>query len=245
VTGTAMAALAAASAELFLLAVVLGLACAVAVVPARRATRAEGPLEHLGGWLGDREVRRASTGATMQMLTNGLVQVGLPAWLIVEGHVSAGGAAALLLGMTLPMASMGPITGRRAWVAFDGRLRRGLAGCAFGLVGLAVATSAGPWWIVGPALVVVGLGAGSLLAPSLTAFAHSPAGGDTVALSLYNLLRLGAFGIGGLIAGVAVDAEASTLAFIATAALCIGSGIAVRGTVAPARTIDETGGNHG
>jgi hypothetical protein len=187
----------------------------------------------------------ASTGATMQMLTNGLVQVGVPAWLIVEGHVSAGGAAALLLGMTLPMASMGPITGRRTWVAFDGRLRRGLAGCAFGLVGLAVATSAGPWWIVGPALVVVGLGAGSLLAPSLTAFAHSPAGGDTVALSLYNLLRLGAFGIGGLIAGVAVDAEASTLAFIATAALCIGSGIAVRGTVAPAPTIDETGGNHG
>jgi hypothetical protein len=147
--------------------------------------------------------------------------------------------------MTLPMASMGPITGRRTWVSFDGRLRRGLVGCALGLAGLAVAASSGPWWIVAPALLVVGLGSGSLLAPSLTAFAHSGAGRDTVALSLYNLLRLGSFGIGGLIAGVAVDADASTVAFAATAALCAGAAFALRGTMAPARSIDTTGGDDG
>lgn len=226
-SGTAMGALAAASAGLLGVAAVLAVACGVAIVPVRRAARPGRSLADLGRWAHDRLVRHASTGATVQMLTNGLVQVGVPAWLIVDGRVGAGGAAALLLGMTLTMAAMGPITGRRTWKAFEGRLRRGFVGSAVGLAGLAVAASSGPWWLVGPALVVVGLGAGSLLAPSLTAFAHSRAGGDTVALSLYNLLRLGAFGVGGLVAGVAVDTGASGAAFAAMAALCAVTAIVV------------------
>ena len=254
VTGTAMASLATASAGLWLVAGASAAACAAAIVPARRAARPGGPLAHLDTWLRDPLVRRSSTGATLQMVANGLIQVGVPAWLIVEGHVGAGGAAVLLLGMTLPMASMGPITGRRPAVAFDDRLRRGLVGCGVGLGALGIAASVGPWWVVGPGLLVVGFGAGSLLAPSLTAFSRSRAGTDTVALSLYNLARLGAFGIGGLLGGVTVDAGAPGTAFLTIAAICAGAAFAFRGrsgddpdhgTTTPAPGTTARGGTDG
>jgi MFS family permease len=220
VTGTAMSALAAASAEAWLIAGALALVCAVAGVIAGRATRPGGELADLRRWAHDRGVRRSSLGATLQMVANGLVQVGVPAWLIVSGVLGAGQAAAVLMGMTLTMAAMGPITGRRATVSYPSRLRRGLAGCASGLLGLAAAAIAGPWWLAAPSLVVLGLGAGSLLSPSLTAFSQTEAGASTVALSLFNLARLGAFGIGGLLGGASVDAGVPGSAFLVAAVPC-------------------------
>jgi MFS family permease len=220
VTGTGMSALAAASAEAWLVAGSLALVCAAAGVIAGRATRPGGELADLRRWARDHGVRRSSLGATLQMVANGLVQVGVPAWLIVNGLLGAGQAAAILMGMTLTMAAMGPITGRRATVSYPSRLRRGLVGCAAGLLGLAVAAVAGPWWLASPSLVVLGLGAGFLLSPSLTAFSQTEAGASTVALSLFNLARLGSFGIGGLLGGASVDAGVPEAAFLVVAVLC-------------------------
>jgi MFS family permease len=87
-------------------------------------------------------------------------------------------------------------------------------------VGLAVAAATGPWWLAAPALVVLGLGAGSLLSPSLTAFSRTTAGESTIALSLFNLARLGSFGIGGLLGGAFVDAGEPGTAFLAVAIVC-------------------------
>jgi DHA2 family methylenomycin A resistance protein-like MFS transporter len=240
--GTGMSALAAASAAAWPAAAVLGGASVATLVPVLRATREGGALADLRTWVADTEARRASTGATLQMVTNGLVQVAVPAWLIVEGTTSAWGAALALLSMTLTMASMGPITGRRVAIAFEARLWRGLVGCAIGLVGLAAAAIVGPWWLIVPSLVVVGLGCGSLLSPSLTAFARSSAGHNTVALSLYNLLRLGAFGIGGLLAGVSVDAGVTGTAFAAVAVLC---GLAAARVPVPRRGAGRVGAPEG
>jgi hypothetical protein len=215
-----MSALAAASAEAWFAAVGLALACAGAGVAAARATQAGGELADLRRWGRDHGVRRSSLGATLQMIANGLVQVGVPAWLIVSGILGASEAAAMLTGMTLTMAAMGPITGRRGSVSYPSRLRRGLIGCAAGLVGLSIAAIAGPWWLASPSLVALGLGAGSLLSPSLTAFSQTEAGTSTVGLSLFNLARLGSFGIGGLLGGVSVDAGIPGAAFLAVAVLC-------------------------
>jgi MFS family permease len=220
VSGTGMAALAAAGAGAWPVAAGLVLACGVASALAARAMREGAELADLRLWFHDRNVRRSSLGATIQMVANGLVQVAVPAWLIVSGFLGAGSAAAILMGMTLTMAAMGPITGRRGAVSFPSRLRRGLAGCAAGLVGLAVAATPGPWWLASPALVVLGLGAGSLLSPSLTAFTRTTAGQSTVALSLFNLARLGSFGLGGLLGGAFVDAGIPGAAFLAVAVLC-------------------------
>jgi len=215
-----MSALAAASAGAWIVAAGLALACGIASVAAARALRDDGELAELRVWFRDRDVRRSSLGATLQMIANGLIQVGVPAWLIVSGVLGAGGAAALLMAMTLTMAVMGPITGRRAAISYPSRLRRGLAGCAVGLVGLAVAAATGPWWLSAPALILVGLGAGSLLSPSLTAFSRTRAGESTTALSLFNLARLGSFGVGGLLGGAFVDAGMPGTAFLTVAVLC-------------------------
>ena len=220
VTGTGMAALAAASAEAWIAASGLAVVGAAAGVIAARATRTGGELADLRRWARDHAVRRSSLGATLQMIANGLVQVGVPAWLIVDGILRAGGAAVVLMGMTLTMAAMGPVTGRRGSVSYPSRLRRGLVGCAVGLIGLSAAAISGPWWLAPPSLVALGLGAGSLLSPSLTAFSGTEAGQTTVGLSLFNLARLGSFGIGGLLGGASVDAGVPGTAFLAVALLC-------------------------
>ncbi len=119
------------------------------------------------------------------------------------------------------MAAMGPITGRRGsrQLPISAATWARLA-APLGLVGLAVAAATGPWWLAVPALVVLGLGAGSLLSPSLTAFSRTTAGDSTIALSLFNLARLGSFGLGGLLGGTFVDAGMPGTAFLAVAALC-------------------------
>lgn len=244
VSGTGMSALAAASAGAWAVAAGLALACAVASVMATRALREDGELAELRGWFHDRDVRRSSLGATLQMIANGLVQVGVPAWLIVSGVLGAGGAAAILMGMTLTMAAMGPITGRRGSVSYPSRLRRGLAGCAVGLVGLGVAAATGPWWLAAPALVVLGLGAGSLLSPSLTAFSRTTAGESTIALSLFNLARLGSFGLGGLLGGAFVDAGMPGTAFLAVAVLCGFAAVRVSSDPEPATNAGRDDPSH-
>lgn len=228
-TGTAMTTLAALSATAWPLATGAGVACAATLVVAARLSRPGGTLAAPRRWLHDRTVRRSSLGATLQMLANGLVQVTVPAWLIIDGHLSAGGAAAILMGMTLTMAAMGPITGRRASVPYPRRLWHGLSGCATGLIGLGASAIAGPWWLSVPSLVVLGLGAGSLLSPSLTAFSRTSAGENAVGLSIFNVLRLGSFGIGGLFGGTAVELGEPGAAFLAVAALC---GVSAAGVAA-------------
>ena len=154
------------------------------------------------------------------MVANGLVQVAVPAWLITTGVLTGGSAGAVLMAMTLTMAAMGPLTGRASGVPFERWLRRGLFGCAVGLAGVAVAVATG-WWVVVPSLVVVGLGAGSLLSPSLTGFSHTSAGENTIGLSLFNVLRLGSFGLGGLFGATALDAGRAEVAFAVASVVCV------------------------
>jgi MFS family permease len=151
---------------------------------------------------------------------NGMVQVTVPAWLVVSGLLSAGPAALVLMAMTLTMAVMGPLTGRASRVPYDRWYLTGMLACATGVGSLAIATGAGPWWLAPFALVIVGIGAGSLLSPSLTAFSHTDAGANTVGLSMFNMLRLSSFAIGGLIGGAALDRDAPWAAFAAAAAAC-------------------------
>jgi predicted MFS family arabinose efflux permease len=240
-TGTAMTALAAGAATAWPLAVGAGIACLATFAVAVRLSRPGGDLSEPRRWLHDRVVRRSSLGATLQMVANGLVQVAVPAWLIVDGHLGAGGAAAILMGMTLTMAAMGPVTGRRGSVPYSNRLWRGLSGCAAGLVGLGAAAIVGPWWLSAPSLVVLGLGAGSLLSPSLTAFSRTQAGDNAVGLSIFNVLRLGSFGIGGMIGGTAVDLGVPGTAFLSIAGLCGGAAIwVVASSGRPSTTADNT-----
>jgi MFS family permease len=193
-----------------------------AALRARRRAREGGALAGFGRWLGERDVCRTSAGASLQMITNGMVQITVPAWLIVEGHATSATAGAALMAMTLTMAAMGPVTGRRPDVPYRRWLAWGLTGCAAGLAILAGAT-AGPRVAALPALVLTGLGAGALLSPSLTAFSRTDAGHNAVGLSMFNVLRLGAFGVGGLIGGTALDAGEPWAAFLVGAVACLGS----------------------
>jgi MFS family permease len=219
-TGTTMTTITALSVAAWPLALAAGACCAISVAAVIRLSRPGGTLEAPRLWLRDRTTRRASLGSSLQMVANGLVQVAVPAWLIVDGGFGAGAAAATVMAMTLTMAALGPITGRRGAVPYERRLRHGLLGCAAGLGGLAVAAAAGSWWPTVPALVVLGLGAGLLLAPSLTAFSRTAAGENAVGLSAFNVLRLGSFGVGGVLGGTAVGAGSAAVAFAAIAALC-------------------------
>jgi hypothetical protein len=124
------------------------------------------------------------------------------------------------MAMTLTMAGMGRVTGRAATVPYGRWFRAGLLTCAAGVAALAVAAGPGPWWITPVALVVVGVGAGCLLSPSLTAFSHTDAGGNTVGLSMFNMLRLSSFAIGGLIGGAALDHGTPWAAFAGAALAC-------------------------
>ena len=67
---------------------------------------------------------------------------------------------------------------------------------------------------------MLGIGAGWLLAPSLTAFSRTEAGANAVGMSTLNVLRLGSFGIGGILGGTAVEGGGTAVAFAAVAALC-------------------------
>ncbi|HET9310594.1 MAG TPA: MFS transporter [Actinomycetota bacterium] len=219
-TGTTMATLTALSVGAWPLASAAAACCAISVAGAVRLSRPGGTLAAPRLWLRDRATRRSSLGSSLQMVAVGLVQVAVPAWLIVDGGFGAGAAAATVMAMTLTMAALGPITGRRDAVPYERRLRRGLLGCSAGLAGLAVAAAAGSWWPAVPALVMLGIGAGWLLAPSLTAFSRTEAGANAVGMSTLNVLRLGSFGIGGILGGTAVEGGGTAVAFAAVAALC-------------------------
>lgn len=220
VTGTLMSTIAAAAAGAWPAAAGCGLACLAAALDAVRRYRRTGALAPLVGWAGERPVRRTLTGAGLQMIVNGMAQVTVPAWLVVAGLLSAGPAALVLMAMTLTMAVMGPLTGRAVRVPYPRFLGAGLLACAAGTAMLALAVGAGPWWLAVPALLVVGLGAGCLLSPSLTTFSHTEAGGNTVGLSMFNMLRLSAFAVGGLVGGTALDHSAPWAAFALASVLC-------------------------
>lgn len=216
-TGTLMSAIAALSAEGWVAAAALG--CVFVLVVTLAWVTKSRVAALMAGWYRDRGVRRTSLGAGLQMVANGMVQVTVPAWLITTGILTGGPAGAVLMAMTLTMAAMGPLTGRASGVPFERWLRRGLLGCALGLAGLTVATS-GTWWIVVPSLVVLGLGAGALLSPSLTGFSHTDAGANALGLSVFNVLRLSSFAVGALIGATALDAGRPGLAFGILSVVC-------------------------
>ena len=172
-------------------------------------------------WLQDVLVRRSSTGASMQMFANGLVQVTVPAWLISTSTTSAGIAGVVLLAMTVTMTVMGPFTGSRSYIPYSHWFHYGLILCAAGLFGLAWASGPGPWWIAFPLLLVTGLGAGSLLTPSFNTFTGTIAGGEGVGIAMYNVLRLSFFAIGGLVGAAAVGTGYTWAAFLTGGILCL------------------------
>jgi DHA2 family methylenomycin A resistance protein-like MFS transporter len=172
-------------------------------------------------WLRDVMVRRSGTGASVQMLVNGLAQVGVPAWLVTAGIASSSGAGVALLAMTLTMAILGLYTGRRVDVSYARWFRVGTLLLGVGGAGLALAASVAPWWLSLPMLVVTGVGAGCLLTPSFQAFSATGPGKDGVGLAMYNMLRLSSFAVGGILAAAAVDAGAPWVAFAAGTALCL------------------------
>lgn len=221
VTGFLMSTVAAISAGLWAVAVGCAVADAAAVVLATRRYLRSGALTPLVRWIRERRVRRTAAGAGLQMVVNGMVQVTVPAWLVVTGTLNAGPSALVLMAMTLTMAVMGPLTGRLTGIRYSQWLVAGLSGCALGTAVLAVASGTGPWWVAIPALTIVGIGAGCLLSPSLTAFSHTEAGGNTVGLSMFNMLRLSAFAVGGLIGGSALDHAAPWIAFALAATVCL------------------------
>lgn len=217
--GGLMTTVAALAARAWPLAALTAVVAAAALLTARRDARRGGDLGGFGRWLAERDVRRTSAGAGLQMITNGMVQITVPAWLVVDGHATSAPAGAAVMAMTLTMAAMGLLTGRRAGVAYRGWFVWGSSGCAGGLVLLAAATL-GPWGVALPALVVTGLGAGALLSPSLTAFSRTDAGHNAVGLAMFNVLRLGSFGVGGLIGGTALDAGSPWVGFAVGAIAC-------------------------
>lgn len=219
-TGSAMSAIAALSVGAWPVAAALVAMGIVAFVLVRRRASRSPALRAPIGWLRDLAVRRTSTGAALQMIANGMVQVGVPAWLIASGVLSAGPAGATLMAMTLTMAAMGPITGRAARVAYDRWYRVGLVGCAAGL-GLVAAATSWRWWVVLPGLVILGVGAGALLSPSLTAFSHTVAGENALGLAVFNVARLGSFAVGGLAGAAALDLGSPWVAFAVAGVVCL------------------------
>jgi MFS transporter, DHA2 family, methylenomycin A resistance protein len=216
--GFGVASLSAISIQAWPLAAAAGVLVAVLAAYALLGSRrSELPL----GWLRDVMVRRSSAGASVQMFVNGIAQVAVPAWLVTEAITSSGGAGAVLLAMTLTMTIMGPITGRTAHVSYRRWFRTGALLCAAGAVGLAAATSAVSPWTMVLALVITGVGAGCLLTPSFQAFSGTAPGVDGVGLALYNLCRLSAFAVGGIVGAAAVDAQVPALGFLFAALLCL------------------------
>jgi MFS family permease len=179
--------------------------------------RAELPL----GWLEDLMVRRSTAGASVQMFVNGMAQVAVPAWLVTEAITSSTGAGATLLAMTLTMTVMGPITGSRSDIPYARWFKTGLFLCATGAFGLAIGASVVPWWWALPALVVTGLGAGSLLTPSFLSFSQTLPGKDGVGLAMYNICRLSSFAVGGIVGAAAVDADAAWVGFAIASVVCL------------------------
>ncbi|HEU4526696.1 MAG TPA: hypothetical protein VFT80_02055, partial [Actinomycetota bacterium] len=96
----------------------------------------------------------------------------------------------------------------------------GLVGCAVGLGTLVVAVL---WWwgLALAGLVALGLGAGALLSPSLTAFSHTVAGENMLGLAVFNVLRLSSFAVGGLIGASALDLGEVWVAFAVAAGVCL------------------------
>ena len=184
-------------------------------------------------WLRDVLVRRSSTGASLQMFANGIAQVTVPAWLVITSTTSAGVAGTVLLMMTLTMSVMGPLTGARSHIPYRRWFGAGLVGCAAGMFGLALASGPGDWWIALPALVVTGLGAGSLLTPSFNTFSGTIAGAEGVGIAMYNVLRLSFFAIGGLIGAAAVGTGNTWAAFFTGGVICLLA--AARATLADRR----------
>lgn len=218
-TGTLMSMLAALSARAWPLAAALAGAALGALMLIRRRARISPALRAPIAWLRDRMVRRTTGGAALQMIANGMVQVAVPAWLIATGVLSDGPAGAVLMTMTLTMAAMGPVTSRAGGVAYDRWFRWGLIACAVGL-GLVAGALATIWWIAIPGLLMLGLGAGALLSPSLTVFSHSVAGENALGLAVFNVVRLSSFGVGGLAGAAAFDVGEPWVAFAAAAAVC-------------------------
>ena len=162
------------------------------------------------------------------MFANGLVQVAVPAWLLLEVSGSIAFSGLALMAMTVTMTIMAPYVGRRVGVGYPLWFVRGCVGCGAGLLALAIAIGPGPWGLSLPALIVVGVGAGCLLTPSFHEFSGTVAGREGVGLALYNMGRLVAFAAGGLFGAVTLAAGWGYAPFLLTGLAFAGAALCFR-----------------
>jgi MFS family permease len=167
-------------------------------------------------WTRDPRAVLSTLGGALQMFANGLVQVAVPAWLLLEVSGSIAFSGLALMTMTVTMTLMAPWVGRRVGAGYPVWFMRGCVGCGMGLLALAFAVGVGPWALSLPALIVVGVGAGCLLTPSFHEFSGTVAGREGVGLALYNMGRLVAFAAGGLFGAVTLAAGWGYASFLLT-----------------------------
>jgi MFS family permease len=196
----------------------VGAAAALGLVVAGAAARRRMGREALvpAAWTRDSRVLLSTLGGALQMFANGLVQVAVPAWLLLEVSGSIAFAGLALMAMTVTMTLMAPFVGRRVGAGYPLWFLRGCIGCGAGLLALAIAVGPGPWALSLPALIVVGVGAGCLLTPSFHEFSRTVAGREGVGLALYNMGRLVAFAAGGLFGAVTLAAGWGHASFLVT-----------------------------
>jgi MFS family permease len=209
----------------------VGAAAALGFVVAGAAARRRAGREALvpAAWTRDSRVLLSTLGGALQMFANGLVQVAVPAWLLLEVSGSIAFSGLALMAMTVTMTLMAPWVGRRVGAGYPLWFTRGCVGCGAGLLALALAVGAGPWALSLPALVVVGVGAGCLLTPSFHEFSGTVAGREGVGLALYNMGRLVAFAAGGLFGAVTLAAGWGYVSFLLTGLAFAGVALRFRG----------------
>lgn len=179
-------------------------------------------------WVRLARVRRPALSGGLQMFVNGMCQVAVPVWLVTTIGLDQGAAGIVLIAMTATMALAAPFVGRRVDVAFESWVVIGFALVAAGLMAASAAIGADAWpWLI-PSLVVVGAGSACLLTTSFHAFSRTEAGSEGVGLAIYNVMRLGAFALGGLVGVTALEAGAAGVSYVAAAALCAAFATAVR-----------------
>lgn len=206
---------------------VLAFALAVVVAIAVVRTNRVGPLVP-PSWVRRARVRRPALSGGLQMFVNGMCQVAVPVWLVSSIGLDQGAAGVALIAMTGTMALAAPFVGRRVDVPFETWVVIGFATVAVGLTAASAAMAQEVWtWLI-PSLVVIGAGSACLLTTSFHAFSRTEAGSEGVGLAIYNVMRLGAFALGGLAGVAAIEAGASGVSFIAAAALCVAFAMAVK-----------------
>jgi MFS family permease len=142
---------------------------------------------------------RAAVCVSAQMFCLGATLLGVPLYLVREGHMPTVSAGLVVLTMPLTMAVLAPVAG----VATERHsprvaLRWGLGVLVLGELALTFLLGQGhrDEALLVLTLVVVGAGVAFVQTPAATAVTHSRAGQAGPGLGLFNLLRFGASALG-------------------------------------------------